>query len=284
MKRVGEDAKVSNNGWSVSTADGVIGLVNLAQTVRDLPEEVWPDVVEDWLRHFQPPPELPSTFDEARNLLRIRLDPDASRPGWASYRAVCEGLDQMLMMRTEVGSVTVSDAQLQKWGVVDDELAWKEALEHTIWDEPRERNVLVKDGMTIHWISQSFYASSLLLSLKHLLSPSNRFGAIVMAPVRDALLYTEINDETFIHSSAGIIETGGRFFVDGPGSISADLFWYRPTPEGQEIRRVVRLVGSRFEPCWGRDFSAVMAELSEDLVDLDRRRKGRRKPGRTIPK
>ena len=255
-----------------------MGLLNLSHTVGFYPQEDWPGIVADWVNRLSHPPELPGTFEEARNHLRIRLSPDGSQPGWAAYRPVCDGLDQTLVLRVEVGAITVSEEQLSKWGVEPDE-AWKEALDHTIWDEPRDRTYLVKDGMTIHWLRESFFASSALLGMDHLLSRGNRFGAVVMAPVRDALLYTEILDESFIASSAGMIETGGRWYVEDPGPISADLFWYRPG--GQGLSRLVKQVGRGFEPCWGRDFSSVLAELSSDLATIDRDRARRSKSRRT---
>lgn len=260
-----------------------MGLVNLSRTLGDVPQDRWPELVGEWVDHLATPPDLPATFDQARAHLRIRLSSDASQPGWASYRPVCDGLDQMMVMRTEMGAVTVSDDQLEAWGA-DPEVAWKVALEHTIWDEARERRILARGNTRIVWVRSNFFASSVLLSLQHLLSPWNRFGAVVMVPVRDALLYAEINDDHIAEASADMIEIGGRWYIEEPGEISPELFWYRTTPEGQVISRLVRVVDSRYEPCWGPDFSAALAELSTDLTAIDSsRRRAKKKRSPTMP-
>lgn len=276
-ERMGDGAEVAEDGWSVTHPQGgIMGLVNISRSLSEVPEERWPQIVGDWVDRLATPPAVPATFEQARAHLRIRLAADGAEPGWASYRPVCDGLDQLLMMRTELGAVTVSDEQLRTWGA-DPDIAWKEALEHTMWDEARERRILARGRTRIVWVRDNFFASSVLLDLRHLLSPGNRFGAVVMAPVRDALLYAEILDEHIPYASAEMIEIGGRWFVDEPGQISPDLFWYRTTNEGASISRLVRMIDSRYEPCWGPDFSAALAELSADLIDIDTGRQRSRK-------
>jgi hypothetical protein len=238
---------------------GVVGLTNMAQELVGTPEEDWRPLVEGRLHMLRSAsPEVPADYGQAGPRLRIRLSADGSQPGYSSYRPVCDGLDQLLMLRNEVGSITVNDEQILRWGV-DPYQVWKDALDHTIWDEPRERRILARGDVRLVWVRANFFASSALLQLDHLLSPHNRFGALVMAPVRDALLYTEVNDPGVVLAAASLIEVGGGWFVDGPGSISPDLFWYQP--KGR-ISRAVRLEEGRFQPCWGSEFSAVLAELS----------------------
>jgi hypothetical protein len=198
---------------------------------------------------------------------------------------VCDGLDKLLLYAGEHWALTVAEDVLEKWGVPADQV-WAEALEHTILDEPRDRCIIAKGNVRLVWVRHSFYASSVLLAMDHLLSPGNRFGAVVMVPVRDALLYSEVNDERIVHEAAAIIDIGGRWYVDEPGPISPDLFWYRKTPNGHLISRIVKEVDRRYQPCWGADFSAALAELSADLdlIDHDRRRhRARRRPTPTIP-
>ena len=286
LAKVGEGAEVIADGMAITgPGGGVMGLSNLAKVLKDLPESEWERSLEPYLQLFQGPPAIPQAFADARRRLRIRLAADASDPGWAAYRPVCDGLDQMLVLTTDCGAMTISDEQIEKWGVPADEV-WAEALDHTIWDEPRDRKILDKENMRLVWVRNSFYASSALLSLDHLLSPANRFGAVVMVPVRDALLYTEVNDEQFLYASAGMIDVGGRWYVDDSGPISADLFWYRRTEQGPIISRIVKEVNRRYQPCWGPDFSAALAELSKDLalIDGDRRRhRSRRRTTPTMP-
>lgn len=256
------DVEVLEDGWAVADREtgGVYGLVNLAQELVGIPEADWPEIVGERITALASlSPSLPAHYETAAPRLRIRLSPDGSKPGWAAYRSICDGLDQTLMMRNEVGCITVGEDAVAGWGVSLDR-AFSDAMERTIWDEPRERRVLAQGDLRIVWVRGNFFASSLILHLQPLLSVKNRFGALAMAPCRDALLYTEIKDDRVVRAAAGLVEVGSDWFVNGPGSISPDVFWYR---QDGSLARVVRADGRGYEPCWERDFSAVLAQLDQ---------------------
>jgi hypothetical protein len=262
VDHLGEDnVEVLEGGWAVrDRRGGVYGLVNLAQELAAIPESEWMGLVADRLAMLGAiSPEFPAEYGHAGPSLRVRLSADGSEPGWAAYRRVCDGLDEVLMMRNDVGCITVSPSQLESWGISPDR-AFQDARQRTIWDEPRERKVLARGESKIVWVRASFFASSVLLSLDHLLSRKNLFGAVAMVPCRDALIYTEVNDDRITASVAGMIEIGSQWFVDGPGSISPEVFWYQ---RGGAISRLVKAVGREFVPCWGSDFSEVLAQLEK---------------------
>ena len=254
-----DNVEVLEGGWAVrDLRGGVYGLVNLAQELAAIPESEWVERVGERLAMLGAiSPEFPPDYQQAGPNLRVRLSADGSEPGWAAYRRICDGLDEVLMMRNDVGCITVSPSQVESWGVPLDR-AFKEARQQTIWDEPRERRILARGDSKIVWVRANFFASSVLLALDHLLSRKNRFGAVAMAPCRDALIYTEVSDERITASVAGMIEIGSQWFVDGPGSISPEVFWYQ---RDGTISRLVKAVGREFVPCWGREFSDVLAQL-----------------------
>ena len=260
LRHLGEqNGEVLEGGWAVrDRRGGVYGLVNLAQELASIPEEEWPDLVGERLALLGAiNPDFPPGYEQAGPNLRVRLSADGSEPGWAAFRPICDGLDEVLMMRNDVGCITVSPGQVEEWGV-SIERVFGDAREQTIWDEPRERRILAKGGSRLVWVRANFFASSVLLSLDHLLSRNNRFGAVAMAPCRDALLYTEVTDDRITSSVAGMIEIGSQWYVDGPGSISPEVFWYR---RDGSITRLVKAVGREFVPCWGQEFSEVLAQL-----------------------
>ncbi len=257
------EVEVQADGWSVHdrTIGASFGLVNLAQSLDSIPEEEWPDLVGEWVgRLLSTTPIEIADYGQAAPRLRVRLAADASQPGWAVHRPVCDGLDEMLMLRNDVGCETVNDDQVQKWGVPVDRV-WQDARQHTIWDESRERRILAKGATRVVWVRSSFFASSVLLDLDHLLSRSNRHGALAMVPCRDALLYVEMDSTDIAHNAADMMEIGSQWYVDGPGSISPDIFWYRP---GGPIERVAKVKDRHYESCWGAEFSAALAELERD--------------------
>jgi hypothetical protein len=256
----GHEVEIKDQGWSIfdHTVGASIGLVNLAQALDNLPEEDWPDRVSDWIgRLLETRPLEINEYRQAAPRLRIRLTPDASQPGWAVSRPVCQGLDQMLMLRNEVGCETVNEEELASWGQPPEKV-WADARLHTVWDEPRERRILTRDRTRIVWVGQSFFASSLLLGLDHLLATSAKHGALAMVPCRDALLYVEMTGVGVVEEAAAMMEIGSQWFVDGPGSISPDLFWYRP---GGAVERIARVAGRRYQSCWSQEFSAALADL-----------------------
>lgn len=253
-----DNVEVLEGGWAVRDRRGVYGLVNLAQELAGIPTAEWPERVGERLAMLgATSPEFPTDYDQAGPNLRIRLSADGSQPGWAAYRTICDGLDEVLMMRNDVGCITVSPSQVASWGISVDR-AFEDARQHTIWDEPRERKILARGDSKVVWVRANFFASSVLLSLDHLLSRSNRFGAVAMAPCRDALIYAEVTDDRIIASVAGMIEIGGQWYVDGPGSISPEVFWYQ---RDGRISRLVKAVGREFVSCWGSEFSEVLAQL-----------------------
>ncbi len=161
------------------------------------------------------------------------------------------------MLRNDIGCETVNEDQIAAWGQPV-ESVWHEAREHTIWDETRQRRLLAKGKTRVVWVRDSFFASSLLLSLDHLLARTNQHGALAMAPCRDALLYVEMSDTDVVHQAAAMMEIGSQWYVDGPGSISPDLFWYQ---RGGRIQRVARAEGRGYQSCWGTEFSQALAAL-----------------------
>ncbi|HSL25796.1 MAG TPA: hypothetical protein VLA54_05890 [Acidimicrobiia bacterium] len=257
-----QGAEVLEGGWAVRTGSGgVLGLVNLAQELAGIPDEEWPEIIRSRVTSLVGVDrDLPADYAAAGPRLRVRLSADGSVPGWAAFRRVCDGLDETLMMRNEVGCITVPPAQSEVWGVSLDRM-WEDARQQTTWDEPRERRILAKGDMRMVWVRANFFASSVLLDLAHLLSPGNRFGALAMVPCRDALLYTEVVDERVALATAGMIEIGSQWYVDGPGSISPEVFWYRPD---RTITRVVRVEGTEFITCWDAEFSRVLAQIERE--------------------
>jgi hypothetical protein len=257
------DLVLSDDGWSCDdrTIGASLSLFTLAQTLAGVEKEEWPSRVDEWLGLLlNVDPTIKPRLDEALPRLRIRLNPPDDLPEWAVHRPICDGLSEMLMLKNDVGAQTINQDDVSAWGV-DHETLWAQARQQTVWDEPRERRILARGRARIVWVRDSFFASSLLVSLDHLLSPRNRHGAVAMVPVRDALLYTEILNRDVVESTAGMMEVGCRWYVEGPGAVSADLFWYRPGAGITRIARVVRSGPGGFEPTWNEDFSRVLAEL-----------------------
>lgn len=245
---------------------------NMAANLGKIDREQWPDYVA-W--HFgnlvdKVPPQLPTSYEEVRKRLRVRLASTAfveQLPFSEIARPVAEDLHEVLMVSIDGAAVSVPPDRLEAWEEPLDRL-WHDARENTLWDEPRERRLALRPtGERFVWIRGSWWAASLLLDLGRYLSPDNRHGAVAMVPVRDALLFHEITDVGVAHSLAGMMEMGLIFHMEGPDSISPHVYWWR---DG-EIQRVVACDNDRTQPVWGREFKQVLAELeaASEGVDLN---------------
>lgn len=239
---------------------------NLAANLARIDRDQWSDYVAWHFGHSVDggPPDLPTSYDEVKRRLRVRLAPDAlagNFPFKETARPVAEDLNEILMVSIDEGAATVPPDSLEQWDEPLDRL-WTDARKNTVLEEPRERRALLKPtGERITWVRGSWWVASLLLDLGLYLSPQNPHGALAMVPVRDALLFHEIVDETAVISLRAMAELGLQFHFEGPDSISPHVYWWR---DG-EIRRVVSYEDARLNPVWGEEFSAMLADLESTL-------------------
>ena len=77
-----------------------------------------------------------------------------------------------------------------------------------------------------------------------------------MVPCSDALLYAPVTRKS-VESLGDLISLGGLWFLNGPHSLSPDLFWWRP----ERVRRIARKTDHGFDPCWDSEFSATLGRL-----------------------
>lgn len=234
---------------------------NLAANLARIDRDDWPDYVAWHFRHLADgPPSLPTDYSRARRKLRVRLAsrdmvdqlpfPDIAKP-------VAEDLYQVLMIAIDNGASTVPPDSLEAWNT-DRDTVWEDATKNTLLDEPRERRAMLKpSGERLTWVRGSWWSSTLLLGLGRYLSSRQPHGALAMVPVRDALLFHEITDDSFVYSMSALIETGLTFHFDGPDSISPHVYWWH---DGS-IRRLVAFEDGRLLPVWGDEFREVLADL-----------------------
>lgn len=246
-------------------AEGAVFSVhNMAAHLAQIEREDWPDFVAYHFRHLAAgPPQLPSEYEQVRKRLRVRLAcsalvdryslPDITRP-------VAPDLHEMLMIAIDGGAATIPPESLAEWGA-DMDTVWEDARNNTLWDEPRERQTMMKPtGERFTWVRGSWWVSTLLLDLKRYLSPKNPHGALAMVPVRDALFFHEILDESVVWSLKAMFDFGLSVHFEGPDPVSPHVYWWRD----DEIRRIVAVEDGQSIPEWGPEFSEVLATLETE--------------------
>jgi hypothetical protein len=242
---------------------------NLAQNLAKIDRERWSEYVA-W--HFgrlvEGPPEVPSNYEKARRQLRVRLASTEMAKNYVSeeaLRPVADDLHEVLMITVDKGAMTVPPDSIKEWGQPLDQL-WNDARKHTLLDEPRERQALLRpNGEQFTWVRGSWWVASLLLDLGRYLSPQNQHGAIAMVPVRDALLFHEITDAGVVHSVGSMVPAGLQFYFEGPDPISPHVYWWR----NSEIRRIVAYEDEGLKPVWDSDFSRMLADVEAATVVQD---------------
>jgi hypothetical protein len=245
--------------WQARSEGRIFGLINVFQEAACIERGEWPDYIARRFDVFdRVDTELPDTYELVAPRLRVRLAVDEAVRHYdpSVRRRICDGLSEILMVRFDSGSFTMPPEAWSRWEISCD-LVWKDAVEHTVWDEPRERRLAISpSGVRLGWIGGGWFASSMLLDLARFLPPSLEHGAMVMVPCNDALLFAHL-DERAPEAFAALLEFGGRWYADGPHAISPDVFWWRPG----KIERLTAHDGKRWQPCWGAEFSKALADL-----------------------
>lgn len=246
-------------------AEGAVFWVhNLAANLARIDRDQWPDYVA-W--HFgnvaDGPPQIPSQYARARKRLRVRLastDWVDQLPSQEITTPVADDLHQVLMVNIDRGAATVPPHSLEAWDQ-SLETVWDDARRNTMLDEPRERRAMLKPtGERLTWVRGSWWVSSLLLELGRYLRSSH--GALAMVPVRDALFFHEITDDSFIYSLRAMIDSALPMHCEGPDPVSPHVYWWH---DGS-ISRLVAFEDGQTLPVWGDEFRKVLADLETRLA------------------
>ncbi len=223
------------------------GLASLIQLAASTPEDRWTEMVQ---RHFDSIAALdvaiPERFEEAAPRLRVRLGPRPPHISMYIWRRVAAGLVETLMLQLHGAARNVPPETVADWEV-DPEVVWKKARDNTLWDDPVEREIMIspKGGRVVH-VTGGFFASSRLLVLDRYLPVRRRQGALAMLPRRHSLLYIEVGERRRLYKDLeALLELGSRFYLEGPGSSTGDVFWWR----AGEIRRLMRAGRSGLDHC-----------------------------------
>jgi hypothetical protein len=216
LKRRGIEHEI--DGAQIVTADGRYGLITLAQLVH----EQGPDVIVGHFNVlFAPHPETPPTFEEAAPLLRVRLlHPDlidGARPPVVRRPLADLALALALDHPEIIGFVR--DEDIERWGRPFDELLAL-GLEQQDREEPATVvHHQMKDGTTL----LAYTGSSLYTSTHALWAPDG----LVAVPHRHSVICHPIRDLQVMDALGYMAGMARRMYVEGPGSISDQLYWKR---------------------------------------------------------
>lgn len=216
---------------------GDYGLLNLAQTCHAAGREDWPSTIHEHFdnafRSSKDSEELDArsaSLDGVRSSLKVRLYHtdylDQMGGTGLVHRVPAEGLIETLVYDLPGSVRTVPPDHVRKWGVATDEL-FRIGLDNVKAEPPPVKQTFdVGKGAVIQaLVGDSFFTASHVLFLEdHVESPP--FGALVAVPHRHAVLYHPIVNMKVIGAVNSMIPIAFGMYQEGPGSLSAGLYWW----------------------------------------------------------
>lgn len=216
------------------------GLLNLAQTCHASAAVEWPSTIRE---HFdnafrsskdaQEFDEKAGSLDNVRHALKVRLyhtDYLAQMGGTGLiHRQPAEGLIETLVYDLPGSVRTVPPDHARTWGVAEDEL-FRLGLQNVRAEvpAPMRQTFDVGKGASLHaLVGDSFFTASHVLFLDEHLGKATPWGAVVAVPHRHAVLFHSIEDMRVMPALNSMIPIAFGMYQEGPGSLSAGLYWWR---------------------------------------------------------
>ena len=230
VQRLGLDVERIEPGAVFVRNQGMLGLLNVAQLCHAQPPSDWPRVLDE---HFTAALSGSAGDDVLTSAqLRVRLLPDDYGPpeligNEMVLQPFAESVNAALAfdLPTTVRMATASD--LEPLGL-DQAAAWELAWQQTRTSERVDQHDTVEvGGVQLHSIfGESFYVASLVRFLPDLIGDLGPHGAVVSFPRRHTVLASAIHDMSAALAVQAMIPDTRRIYAEGPGSVSAHLYWW----------------------------------------------------------
>lgn len=249
----------------------VLGLQNAAQAYHQAPVKDRAATIREHFRRVLDSTGDPDRrgvtrdYSSAKKVLKVRIYPDDYFPQQIRPEVlmdpVAPGLVAALMYDLPESIVNVRASDAKSWGVGRDEL-FRVALENVRAEPGIEHSTIdLGNGVSVDaLLGDSLFTTSRILFLEESLPARAPFGAVACLPHRHALLFHPIQDLRVIDAVTHLARMGRGMFREGPGSLSPDLYWWRPgrilkldvrvtrkavvlTPDGQFMKVLNRLGG-----------------------------------------
>ena len=230
----------------VTTAGpNVLGLSNLLQVCRARPREAWAGAVK---HHFDvafdakdgaTAEQLSGDWTRAQAHVKLRLYqrdnlPDVPLVTWE----IADGLVAVLTFDLPETVISVRLEDREQWDVTDDDLydvalanvRGEGLLPATEIDVGERASLQLLEGGT------TFFAASHALFIEdYFRGDLGPYGIILAMPQRHVVLYHRVHDLRVVRVIEAMIVTATNMYVDGPGSISSDLYWLPPRGEDSSL-------------------------------------------------
>lgn len=239
----------------------VLGLQSIAQVCHARPRRAWGDSVK---HHFdvafdttdgETADALAADWSRARGVVKLRLYEEENVPGVPIVSwPVADRLVAVLSFDLPDTVISVRQGDRARWDVDDRELFDVALANVERAGRLQGGSVDIGRGTELHVLEgphEFFAATHALLLEDYLGDAATPHGAVVAVPHRHVVLYHPIVDLRAVRAIQQMIASTSRMYTEGPGSISADLYWWRPdAPRGPLVRLACEQEadGVRFAP------------------------------------
>jgi len=216
------------------------GLLNLAQTCHATSRDDWAGTIREHFdnafrssRDAQELDAMAGAIENVRSVLKVRLyhTDYLEQMGGAGliHRVPAEGLIETLVYDLPGSVRTVPPDHVRTWGVPEPEL-FEMGLANVRAERPAPVLQTFNVGKSVvirALVGDSFFTASHALFLEEHLDVDPDYGAIVAMPHRHAVIFHAIADMGVMTAVNSMIPIAFGMYQEGPGSLSAGLYWRR---------------------------------------------------------
>jgi hypothetical protein len=268
LDRRGDSYTMGDGFVQLAGSDSSFGLSNLAQLCHTMDPAEWPATVAT---HFstvrattgRDTGALAADFDQVKPIIRVRLLPDESMGGMSpaqvsGSRPYAPGILLALVYDFPDSTRSVPLEDLDSWPL-DPDAVWQIAIDNTRLEaQPVRQNVPVDGGSFELAVGDSFYLATRAMLLADVLPPGT-VDAVFAVPNRHTLLWHAIRDLSVVGSMQAMMQVTSKSFLDGPGSISNQLYWWH---DGTVVHLPLSVQGDKIAFTPPDEFVALLNTLA----------------------
>ena len=251
----------------VEGSEGELGLSNLAQLAHVTERSEWPQLVSSHFSNLRASTgrdldALGGDFEAVRSMLRVRLLADESMGGMSlghvgESRAFAPGILMALVYDFPDSTASVPPNHVEGWPLEADAV-WETAIDNVrLEPQPTRQEVPAQGGVFTMTVGDSFYVASRALRIADELPPGT-VDAVFAVPNRHMLLWHAIRDLSVVGAMQGMMQVTSKAFLDGPGSISNQSYWWH---DGQVVHLPMRVQDKKIAFMPPDDFVALLNTL-----------------------
>ena len=236
FRRRGSTVEIGDGVVRVDGSDDQYGITNLAQLCHANGRADWEGIVAmhfTSLRSIQDRDvdALAADFEQVKPVLRVRLFPDETMGESAMVISTSPDVSRLGSSRPSsttfpISTLGVHREHLESWPVFEDDV-WTIATDNVSWSPSRYGRPSM---LTAHRSSsRSGTVSTLRRGCFACQTNCHRGQPTPWRPSDPAPLFTHpIVDASVVSAMTAMLPLVGSMFKEGPGSISDQLYWWRP--------------------------------------------------------